>query len=256
MIYQRLAMSITALMGLLFCHNISASETDDWRFEVTPYFLAAGMEGEVGIGGRTADIDMSFDDILDSLDAGFMGLFSAQKGPWTLGFETVYFKLSDDASVTGPLGRVDAAIDLTTEMSIFSGTVAYRIVDEKTKLDVLGALRYTDLEADASVLINSAGPVAFSTSLDAGGSKDWTDVVLGLKVTHPVASDVDLVGYVDVGGNDDSETWQAIAGVNWHFKEDYTAKFGYRVLDWDYDDGSFKWDMQSAGIYAGLGIAF
>ena len=140
-----------------------------------------------------------------------------------------------------------------------SGTVAYRVVDNRTKLDLLGSRRYTKLEMDLEVgitgTVDQVGSV-FEGGAKVEGSKSWTDAVVGVRVIHPVADDVDLVGYVDAGGSSDSTTWQAIAGVNWKFKEDYTAKFGYRVLDWDYDDGNFIWDMQSAGVYAGLGIAF
>mgnify|MGYP001555692842 FL=1 len=261
------ATAIVAVLGVLMNQNIFASDSEEWNFEITPYFLAAGLDGKIGLQDATTDVDMSFSDIWDQLDAGFMGMFSARKGRWTLGFEAVYFKLSGVGSTSvsrdGWLTSLDVngALELTSEMSIYSGTVAYRVLEDKTQLDVLGALRYTDLEAELEVSIDGAFTGVFTTRPFSGarkakGSKSWTDAVVGLRVIQPVSDEVDLVGYVDVGGSDDSTTWQAIAGVNWEFKEDYTAKFGYRVLDWDYDDGDFKWDMQSAGLYAGLGIAF
>jgi len=55
-----------------------------WRFDITPYFFAAGLNGTTGVNSVTGDVDMSFDDILENLDAGFMGLIEANAGPGRL----------------------------------------------------------------------------------------------------------------------------------------------------------------------------
>jgi hypothetical protein len=264
--FHSFKISITVLLGILTAQNVMASN-DDWEFEVTPYFLAAGLDGKIGIRDVTADVDMSFSDIWDHLDAGFMGLASAQKGRWIFGLEAVYFKISGvgSKSVSWNLRNrsteVNGALELTSEITIYSGTAAYRVIDESMKIDVLGALRYTRVDADLDLKINGVftGPLAtrpFSGARSAGDSESWIDAVVGVKAVYPISKNVDLVGYADIGGSDDSDTYQLIGGVNWQFKEDYSAKVGYRVLDWDYDDGSFKWDMQATGPYIGLGIKF
>jgi len=263
---RHIGLTFIASIGLLISQNSIASDSDEWNFEVTPYLFASGLKGEVGIRGVTADIDMSFDDIVDHLDAGFMGLATAKKDRWLFAVEGVYSKLSGAGtkSVTGPGGRVNVknALDLTNEMSIYSGTVGYRLLDEKTRLYVLGGIRYTDLEVDVDVANTGAftGPIAtrpFSGALSADGSESWTDAFVGVHAIHPVSENVDLVGYVDVGGGDSDSTYMAQGGVNWEFKEDYIAKFGYRILDQDYEDNNgFEWDMQLSGIYMGLGIRF
>jgi len=40
-----------------------AADTVPWQFEVTPYFLAAGLDGTVGVRGADADLDVSFNEI-------------------------------------------------------------------------------------------------------------------------------------------------------------------------------------------------
>jgi hypothetical protein len=50
----------------------ASSDSDAWQFEITPYILGAGLNGTVGIGGVTADVDVSFSDLLENLDAGFL----------------------------------------------------------------------------------------------------------------------------------------------------------------------------------------
>jgi hypothetical protein len=75
-----LAMQTTAAAQAV----VEGSESDAWQFEITPYVLGAGLNGTVGIGSVTANVDMSFSDLLENLDAGFMALFEARKGRWTL----------------------------------------------------------------------------------------------------------------------------------------------------------------------------
>jgi hypothetical protein len=224
--------------------------------------MGAGLDGEVGLRGVTADVDMSFSDIWDTLDAAFMGVLTAQKGPWTFGFDAVYFKISDQPakSVTGPFGRVsiNGALEVETAITIYQASAAYRLLDDKTQLDLVGGLRYTRLEAEADVVIAGSGIVfpGLGVARSADGSESWTDVVVGMKAQHPVSENVDLLGYFDVGAGGSDLSYQIVAGVNWEFKEDYTAKIGYRIMDWDYEDNGTVWDMQSSGPYLGLGIRF
>jgi len=261
---HHLIASLILPMGFLLGQSVQASEHDEWNFEVTPYMFASGINGEAGIRGVTADVDMSFSEIMDQLDSAFMGMLTAQKGRWTFAVDGIYSKLSgeESESVTCPITNcpagpvnVKGALELTNEMSIYQGSVGYRMLDDNTKLDVLAGLRYTKLEVDVDVQITAAfagGSPFLSAARSAGGSESWTDAVIGARVIHPVSENVDLMGYVDVG----SDTHQLMAGVNWEFKKDYTAKFGYRALDWDYKDGGFKWDMTMDGLYAGIGIRF
>lgn len=88
----------TACIALAFSQPATAAEEDAWKFEATPYMLASGMKGTVGVRGYKSDADISFGDIMDALDFGFMGVFTAQKGPWTFDLEGVYMKLKDSGS--------------------------------------------------------------------------------------------------------------------------------------------------------------
>ena len=256
---NKITSSVFALIGLgVACQSATAS-AEGWQFEATPYLLASGMEGKAGVRGVTGDVDVSFSDILDTLDMGFMGLFTAKKGPWLFGLEGVYMKLSDSihGSVTGPGGLVsiDGKLDMESTMSILQGTVGYRVLDGKTKVYVLGALRYTNLDADVKVKVSFDPPI-YDGKTRASGDKGWTDLVAGVSVNHQLTDNVALVGYADVGGSNDDTTYQFIAGADWEFKKDYLARFGYRYLSWDYENGGTKWDVAASGPYIGLGIKF
>lgn len=236
-------------------------QADAWQYEFTPYFFAAGLDGKAGVRGVTADVDLPFDKVWDSLDSGLMGLFTAQKGPWSFGLEGFYTKLSGEKvkSVSGPFGRVtvDGAAELTSKLYFYQGSVGYRVVDGTTSVDLLGAVRFTKLKVGLDVVITTDPAIVFpGGATSAGGSEDWTDAIVGARVIHAVSDKVALMGYADIGAGGSDLTYQLMAGLNWEFKPGFTAKLGYRYLDWDYKDHGTVWDMSLSGPYLGLGFAF
>jgi opacity protein-like surface antigen len=50
--------------------------------------------------------------------------------------------------------------------------------------------------------------------------------------------------------------WQLIAGANYDFKENMSAKFGYRIVRMDFEEPDFLYNMKTSGVYVGLGILF
>jgi opacity protein-like surface antigen len=234
---------------------------DAWQFEITPYLFAAGMSGKTGIGSVTANVDMSFDDIRKNLDQGFMALFEARKGPWTYGLEGVYFKLKDEGAKSwdGPLGGTGTGtLEATMTEQLYQLTAGYRVLDEHTKVDVLGAARYTQLDAGLNLTVTTGPSLLPDGSNSISGKQSWWDPVIGARVLVPIADAWTLVGYADFGGfgaGSDS-TYQLLAGVNWQFSRSVNAKAGYRYLYQDYQNGSFVWDMTSSGFYLGAGFRF
>jgi hypothetical protein len=90
--------------------SAGSSDTNAWQFQITPYLFNTGLDGKTGVssglGDVSADDDMSFGDILDNLDSGFMALFEAHKGKWMLALEGVYFKLKHERASSWRSPRV------------------------------------------------------------------------------------------------------------------------------------------------------
>lgn len=240
----------------------AAAASDAWRFEVTPYVLGASLKGTTGINNVTADVDMPFSEIVKNLDSGFMMLFEAGRGRWSYGFEGVYFKLKEEGtrSWQGPGGIGSATGNLETAMSeqIYQVSVGHRVLDERTKLDLIGAVRYTRLDSDLDLVVTT-GPLLPGGARSLSERADWWDPVLGVRVLVPFADHWSFLGYGDVGGFGvgSDVTYQAIAGVAWEFAKGFKAKAGYRYLYQDYkDDKGFIWDMAAHGFYIGMGFAF
>lgn len=241
--------------------TVAASSGPGWTFDFTPYIWGVAMSGEVQGGALPAiNIDMSFSDILKNLDAGLLGAFEARKGPWGMLFDAIYMKLegSGTASRTGPgpIGSTaTASAELKVAQTMLAAAVAYRAVDDRAALDVLGGLRYARIEADAAIngsFFGQAGTVARSAE------KNWVDPYIGVRVLQPIAGHWTLMGYADIGGFGVGSdfTWQALVGINYDLSKTFAAKFGYRYLDVDYDKNGFVYDMANSGLYLGLGIRF
>lgn len=251
----------------LSCLGMAASQpgfgadNGGWQYEATPYLFAAALDGTVGVRDFTTEVDASFSDIFDKLEGGFMGLFTATKGPWTFGLEGVYMRLESDPSrtVTGPGGVVSAngQLDVTNKLYVVQGSAGYRVLDDRTQVDLLGGLRWTKLDSDLSVTVQFTPGIVFpGGSASVSGSENWTDVVVGAQLTHPLSETVALFGYADVGAGGSDLTYQLVGGVNWQFARNFSAKAGYRYLYWDYEDDGTVWDMAASGVYVGLGIRF
>lgn len=236
------------------------SKPDGWSFEVTPYLFAAGLDGTASVRGVTADIDMSFSDIADRLDSGFMALAEARKGAWVFAFDAIYIKLSDEAAETwnGPLGNTNTAtLNIGATQYVYQLLAGYRVYDQRAGVDLLGGLRYTRLDLSADLAVATGAPLLPDGSRSATRREDWTDVVAGVRVIFPFTERWSAVGYLDYGlAGDADKTYQAYAGVNWRLGKSISAKFGYRYLYQDYTNDDFRWDMTTEGLFLGLGVGF
>jgi len=239
----------------------AASPGGGWSFEFMPYLWGAAMSGEVGAGPLpTMHVDMSFSDIMDNLDAGLMGAFEARKGRWGLLFDAIYMKLAHSATASrtgaGPIGATaTASAELEMAQTLYAAAVAYRAIEGRTPIDLIGGLRYAKVEADARI---DGSFFAQTGTVTRSGEKDWVDPYVGVRAQYPIAERWTLVGYADVGGfGVGSElSWQAIAGVNYEFSKTVAGKFGYRYMSVDYDNDGFRYNMANSGLYLGAGIRF
>jgi len=243
----------------------AGNDADAWQFEITPYLFGAGLNGTVGIstglGDVSSDIDMSFGDNLDNLDSVFMALFEARKGRWTFGAEGIYLKLKGEVanSWQGPLGNTSTgSLEATVTEQLYQITAGYRVLDERTKVDVLGAARYTQLDTKLNLAVTTGSPLLPDGSRSVSASESWWDPVIGVRVLVPLAEAWTLVGYADIGGFGVGSdlTYQLLAGVNWQFAKSVVAKAGYRYLCQDYQNNGFVWDMTASGVYLGAGFRF
>ena len=242
-----------------------------WHFTITPYGWFMGLNGNLGVGGQTVDLDVSFFDILKNLDIAAELHAEAWTDKYGFFIDGTFSKitLKGDAQL-----RFDRSIKIKSTTKFFLGEFGafYRVgtwpmgnfsgsAPGKTKksftFDILGGGRYWWMKNKVDV----TGPRDI-VNPEFSASKDWFDFIVGGRVIFDidkffVAIRSDVGGF-GLGFSSDI-SWN-IAGyfgyeLPWY---NITTIIGYRALYDKYDSGSgdnrFLWDAWMYGPQ--LGIAF
>ena len=87
-----------------------------WTFSFTPYGWVTLMNGSTTVKGRTVDVDVGFNDLMDLVRQSeipkdlfaFMGYFEARNGRLSLFADVVYMKIALNAGMTRTVGVDDS----------------------------------------------------------------------------------------------------------------------------------------------------
>lgn len=219
----------------------------EWKHEFAPYLWGSAMEGTSGIGNVTAETDLSFSDVLENLESGFMGTYRASRDRYSITVDAIYMGLG--ATGKGPGGNLKADVDL--DQVGLEADLGYALTD---RLTLLAGLRYVSLDTKLRV----TGPLG--NELSANEAQEWVDPVVGAIHAWPIAKDWTLALRGDVGGFGIGSdfAWQGIATLRWQFAPRTALGLAYRHLDVDYEDGEgdayFKYDVVTSG--PALGVVF
>jgi len=236
--------TLLAGLALLAATPLHAEE---WKHELAPYMWGSAMEGTTGIGGVTADVDVSFGDILDNLEMGFMGMYRGTRDRFSISVDTIFMGLGATERSRNDLAKADIDVD----QFVLGAAAGYSLTE---KFLVLGGLRYNDLSAEVKV----TGPLG--NTADAETDESWVDPYLGAQYTIPLSEAWSLNLYGDIGGFGVGSdlAWQGLVTFRWQLTERTGALAAYRYMDVDYESGSgsdrFKYDMAFSG--PALGIVF
>ena len=241
------------LLAIAISSPVASAEELAWEHTLAVYMVGASLEGTSGVGDVTADVDLSFSDILDNLDAGFMFAYRGERGPWSVGLDFSFMELEAEGSGLGPAGGTSGSVE--SEQYIVQLDIGHALTE---RLGMYGGIRYTELDLDVEVV--GGGPLG--ETLVRKGSESWADPVIGLRYGAPLGDRWLLVAKGDVGGFGVASdfTWAAMVFAAYSFNDNATLLLGWRVIDVDYEDGSgagrFAWDVRTAGPAAALAWRF
>ncbi len=173
---------------------------EPWRWRITPYLWAAGIDGTFTLGAFQADADFEFSDIFDNLDGALMLVTEAHKGQFGIVVDGLYMDVEDDGHT-----QSGADADIQVDAWMLEGIGLYRL-SPTSAFEIGAGIRYFDVETELEV-----GPL----SLD--GDRDTLDGVFAARATWPFARHWQAELYGDVGGGDADLTWQAVAAVGYDF---------------------------------------
>ncbi len=140
-------------------------------------------------------------------------------------------------------------VDFTTVMTELAGV--YRIDLDANSVDLVGGIRYYNLETEIDVVGDPA-----RTDKD----QDWTDAMLGARYNWAIADKWSFMGRGDIGFGG-SNLALNLAGLFEYQPWKYVSLlFGYRYMSIDYDKGSgadlFNYDVKMHGPLLGVNFTW
>jgi hypothetical protein len=221
-------------MGLLLTTalavNAGAQESSSrWQWIVQPYFMASHMNGTVGIGPVSAEVDVGPSEIFSNLQFGIMLNVEARKQGWAVALDAIYMDLEED-SETGNLtvGAQQSALELDV----------FRRVG--TSVEVFAGGRYNGLSSSIQ-----------GNLIDQSLKQSWFDPLIGLRFGTPETSKWSISVRGDVGGFGlgSNLTVQVLPILGFRLSRTIGLALGYRYIDVDYEneDDNFTYEMKTFG---------
>jgi len=219
------------------------SDAEEWDFMMAPYVWAAGMDGDVAVLGIPGEVSLGFGDMVDMLDGGALVHFEAHRGKWTILADVIYLDLGQE------LENVPGEVDV--KETVAEAAVGYRISEG---VDFILGARHTSID----LTLTTTGTLGVTV----GGDQGWTDPVVGVRWVPPMGDRWGFSVRADIGGFGAGSdfTWQFRTGAQRRVSEHVSIGFGYRMMKYDYEDGSgldrFVYDVYMSGAEIGVGFNF
>lgn len=258
---SRRSFTLGVIAGLMLWTSVASAQTapapaqtapqsspEGWQFELVPYLWGSAIDGEIGIGNRTANVDASFSNIVKHLHFAAMGLAEARRERLVVLADTFYTDLRGQRATPGPLF---SSVRPEQRLFILTPEAGYRVVDSgDTSIDALGGIRYwhlkSELEFRAGVL----------PSIDMEASRNWVDAIVGLRARTALPRRTWVSAYGDVGAGGSDLTYQLVGTVGGDIGTRYAVVFSYRLLNVDYDKDRVLLDTAMKGPLFGFTFKF
>lgn len=242
--------AIVAVVASALCSPMALAEDSagDWRQKAFIYGMGAAIDGDAQIGNLRVPVDVSMSDLFDALKFGAMAAYRVENDEWSFTGDVTYMNLGWSGQTQQ--GRASSGLDV--EQLTLMGTVGRRI---SPHLEALVSLAYFDLSTDLRLRV-------LEQRTEASRDASWVDPLIGLNYVVPVGDKWTYTLRGDVGG------FGVGADLTWHlitsFRRQNTDRFGwyvgYRVIAFDYEDGSGRnyqhYDLTQQGPGIGVMIGF
>ncbi len=242
------------------CSPLQA-ETTKPTTEVGMYGFLNVINGTSQLGNVTSDLDISFKDLLENLDIGFMGFVQHRKGKWSFIGDLFYADISTGGNLaSSPI--LTLSVDATIKQTWAAGFVGYEVYEQKsgdTKLtvDVIGGVRYNNLDVELGA--NAAG-LGLVTSASRNRDENWVDGIIGLRGSYDFGNGWAASGWLDAGKGNDSSSYQIMATTSYTFANNIKVYGGYRAYNMKYSTDAgprfFEIDATYSGPILGASYKF
>lgn len=248
--------AISALVaGVGLTASLAAGAADgEWQQELMIYGMGAALDGDAQVGPVKVPVNLSIGDVFDALEMGAMAAYRADNGTWSVTGDLAYMGLGGHQKTQRGLVKGDVGIDQTS----FMVTVGRHLGEN---FQVLGSLSYFDLSTRLKVT-TTAPITGDKTVRKANTSANWVDPMIGVLYGLPLAEGWRLNLRGDIGGFGIGSdlAYQVFPNVQWQASDKLGVVVGYRVIGFDYKEGSGAhyqhYDLVEQGPLLGMTLAF
>lgn len=255
--------------------NGAASSAKDWELFISIYLWLSGLNGDVGIGNTSADLDVGFGDMWENFDVSGQLNIEVWWKKWLFFAAPSYVKLSTSNSQTDVRGSTRA--DSEVKQFMFEFGSGYRVAEiplssspngtngdtwPKLNIDLYGGGRIYSLDSTIRATQDTPdGPIRQTFNRD----KSWFDFIAGTRLLFNLTEDLTFSAKTDIGGFglgfSSDISWNFVTNIGYELPWwGVTPYLGYRILYIDYQDGSgdnrFVYDVWQTGPQIGIGIQF
>jgi hypothetical protein len=231
----------------------SSGTTPEKRNSWTSYVWVPGYDGDAAIRGNPFDVDLSISDTLDALsdlNASFIGHYERIQDPWTFIVDVNFWQLEADAQT--PNGRIEAEPESWIVELAGARTISRKELATPGRMataQFLGGVRYSRLK----LAIENT-----TTGAKVDGDQDWFDPFLGVRYFYDLDNRWTAGARFDFGGFGVGSdfTWNLVADFAYRFSRNRSLLIGWRILDQDYEDDGFVWNVQQSGPFLALSSRF
>lgn len=232
---RSICISLVALMLPAVGH------TDDWDWRVTPFFWAAGIDGDTTLGNVETDVDVKFSDILDALDFGALLHVEAHQPGYGLFVDVVYLSMEPEGDDAPAGGRIDVEVE---SLFLEAGAIWKAFGDGESGLEL--GVRYYDQEL-------TLDPPNFD---EISRGKSWTDGFVGFRWHRPLSARWSFLARGNIGAGGSDLAWSLTPTFLREFANGNRLALGMRTLNVDYDDETdsgipFSMDVSYTGLIIG-----
>ncbi len=253
------------MMALALTVNTTAhaGETSGWQHRIVIYGWFPDLSGTLNydIPGSEDGVGADASDLVDALDAVFMGAYEGRKEKWSLKADILYLDLSNSEqdSVSIPIGPGQPRRQVGAEQSMTAWVLGlyggYNLLHtDKATLDVMAGLRYLDVDSEAELHISGPLPPTLPSRKLSRSVGLW-DGIVGVKGRFDLNENWYLPYHLDIGAGDSDLTWQALGGVGYRFNWG-DVLLAYRHLYYDQGDSGFLKDLEFSGPALGVNFNF
>lgn len=253
---------------------VTADQVSPWTVEVGGYaFIPLSVEGTSTVNGGSVNLDLGPSEIFDLLQFAFSGRIEAWRARSTsdgsafgIVFDGQYVNLGlSNSRIVG--GTATQTVRADIRQGIVDLMAGYRLPSIQTgatssqrlEFDVLAGARYNYLRQKIEVIPGLPAP--FTVNL--GGDRNWVSPVIGARANFIFNDKWNMVFRGDMSGfgvSGERLSWSLAGIAGYRFTEKAAFRFGYRVYDIDYSDGTganrFGYDVTQHGPFLGLSYRF